>query len=89
MINTKLTAWALGLFTSLSYVICVVYGLITPESIHMHELLEITLPAFKWISIGHFFLGLIESFLWGAYIGLVFPPIYNAIYRRWGVSTSR
>lgn len=84
MLNTKLIAWALSLFTSLSYVICVLYGLVTPESIHMHRFLEIVLPAFEWISAGHFFLGLVESFLWGAYVGLVFPPIYNALYRRWG-----
>jgi hypothetical protein len=84
MLNTKLITWALSLFTSLSYLICVLYGLVTPESVHMHQFLEIVLPAFEWISVGSFFLGLAESFLWGAYIGLVFPPIYNALYRRWG-----
>jgi hypothetical protein len=50
----------------------------------MHQFLEIVLPAFEWISVGSFFLGLAESFLWGVYVGLVFPPIYNALYRRWG-----
>ncbi|MCS3676291.1 hypothetical protein GGP72_000187 [Salinibacter ruber] len=84
MLNTKLITWALSLFTSLSYLLCVLYGLVTPESVHMHQFLEIVLPAFEWISVGHFFLGLAESFLWGAYVGLVFPPIYNALYRRWG-----
>lgn len=82
MLNTKLITWALSLFTSLSYVICVLYGLVTPESLHMHRFLEIVLPAFEWISVGHFFLGLAESFLWGTYVGLVFPPIYNWLYRR-------
>lgn len=85
MLNTKLITWALALFTSASYVICVIYGLVTPESLHMHQFLEIVLPAFSWISLGSFLLGLVESFLWGAYVGLVFPPIYNALYRRWGV----
>ena len=84
MLNTKLITWALGLFTSLSYVVCVIFGLVTPESLHMHQFLEIVLPAFKWVSVGSFLLGLVESFLWGAYIGLVFSPIYNALYRRWG-----
>ena len=36
---------------------------------------------------GGFLLGLIESFLYGAYIGLVFVPIYNFLARRWGVPT--
>jgi hypothetical protein len=35
--------------------------------------------------VGGFFLGLIESFLWGAYVGLVFVPIYNVLYRRWSL----
>ncbi len=82
MLNIKLTAWALGIFTALSFVICVVYGLITPESIHMHQFLEMVLPAFHWISFGSFLLGLAESFLWGVYGGLLFPLIYNALYRR-------
>ena len=86
MLNTKLITWALGLFTSVSYVICVVFGLVTPESVHMHQFLEIVLPAFEWLSFGSFLLGLVESFLWGAYIGLVFPPIYNLLHRRWGPS---
>lgn len=84
MLNTKLIAWALALFTSISYLICVIYGLITPQSIHMHQFLEIVLPAFTWISIGSFILGFVESFLWGVYVGLVFSPIYNALYRRLG-----
>ncbi len=84
MLNTKLITWALGLFTSVSYVACVLFGLLTPNSLHMHEFLEIVLPAFEWISFSSFLLGLVESFLWGAYIGLVFSPIYNALYRRWG-----
>jgi hypothetical protein len=36
MLNTKLTAWALGLFGAISFIVCVVYGLVTPESLHMH-----------------------------------------------------
>jgi hypothetical protein len=82
MMNTKAVTWSLALFTSVSFVLCVIYGLVTPESIHMHRFLEIVLPAFTWISVGSFFLGLAESFLWGAYVGLVFSPIYNAVSRR-------
>jgi hypothetical protein len=35
-----------------------------------------------------FCLGLIESFLWGAYAGLVFVPTYSLLSRRWGVPTA-
>ena len=87
MLNIKVVSWALGLFCALTFVVCVFYGLATPEALHMHALLEQLLPAFKWLTFWGFCLGLIESFLYGAYVGLVFVPIYNFLARRWGVST--
>ena len=36
-----------------------------------------------WISAGALAIGLIESFLWGTYVALVFVPIHNVLYRRW------
>jgi hypothetical protein len=84
MLNLRLTTWAAALFTTLSFLLCVVFGLVTPESVHMHRFLEMVLPAFKWISAGSFLLGLAESFLWGAYLGGGFALIYNGLYRRWG-----
>lgn len=83
MLNIKIVSWSLGLFTAISFVLCVIYGLIVPPSLHMASFLEIVLPAFKWLTFGGFFLGLIESFLYGAYAGLVFVPIYNFFARRW------
>ena len=84
MLNIKIVTWALGTFAAISFIFCVIFGLITPESIHMHQFLEIVLPGFKWISVGGFFLGLIESFAWGVYIGLVYTPVYNFFFKRWG-----
>lgn len=83
MLNIKAITWSLAVFTTVSYILCVIYGLVAPESLHMHQFLEIVLPAFKWLTVGGFFLGLIESFLWGAYIGLVYVPINNFFYKRW------
>ena len=85
MLNIRVVTWAMGLFTAVSFILCVIWGLVTPESLHMHQFLELVLPAFTWLSVGGFVLGLIESFLWGAYVGLVFVPIYNLVYRRWGM----
>lgn len=83
MLNTKLVTWALALFTSTSFIVCVIYGLVTPQSLHMHEFLEQVLPAFKWLTWWGFLLGLVESFLYGAYAGLVYCPTYNWLHRRW------
>ena len=53
--------------------------------LHMHTFLEQVLPAFKWLTWWGFLLGLIESFLYGAYVGLVFCPIFNWLHRHLGV----
>ena len=45
--------------------------------------LEHFLPWFRWLAIGVFLVGLIESFLYGGYGGLVFSVIHNALWRRW------
>jgi uncharacterized protein DUF5676 len=88
MLNIKIASWSLGIFIAISFVLCVIYGLIVPASLHyMARFLEMALPAFKWLTFGGFCLGLIESFLYGAYAGLVFVPIYNFLIRRWGVPT--
>ncbi|HML93285.1 DUF5676 family membrane protein [Methyloceanibacter sp.] len=84
MLNTRLVTWALGLFSSTTFVVCVIYGLVTPQSLRMSEFLEMVLPAFKWLTWWGFCLGLAESFLYGAYAGLVYCPIYNWLHRRWG-----
>jgi hypothetical protein len=84
MLNIKVVSWSLGIFTAISFVLCVIYGLIVPRSLHMPEVLEIVLPGFKWLTVSGFFLGLIESFLYGAYAGLVFVPVHNFLARRWG-----
>lgn len=82
MLDIKVVSLSLGLFTAISFIVCVIYGVVTPQSIHMHEFLEMALPAFKWLTFWGFALGLVESFLFGAYAGLVFVPIYNFLSRR-------
>jgi hypothetical protein len=81
-LNWKVLTWSLGLFSAVTFVLCVVYGLLVPKTFHMVQLLEITLPGFRWLSVGTFILGTVESFLYGAYAGLVFTPIYNFALRR-------
>lgn len=89
MLNFRLITTTTALFTTMSYLLCVAFGMLTPQSVHMHQLLQIVLPAFEWISTGAFFLGLVESFLWGIYIGGGFALIYNALYRRTAVKTTQ
>jgi hypothetical protein len=86
-LNIRVVSWSLGIFLAVSYLLCVLYGLVVPERLHgMKDFLEAMLPAFKWLTFGGFVLGLVESFLYGVYIGVVFVPIYNFINRKWGVT---
>lgn len=83
MLNTKVVTWSLALFATLTYLVCVVYGLIVPETLHMTGFLEQMLPGFRWLTPTGFVIGFVEAFLYGAYAGLVFTPIYNRLWRRW------
>lgn len=75
-LDWKVLGLAAGTFLSLTYVLCILYDLIFPEHA-MFEAWYRLLPGFKWLTWGSFFLGLVESFLYGIYIGLVFAPLYN------------
>lgn len=86
MVNIKLVTWSLALFGVVTFLVCVAYGLIAPEALHMHQALEAVLPGFRWLTFGGFLLGLVESFLYGVYAGLVFGWIYNTLWKRWGAS---
>ncbi|HLE09502.1 MAG TPA: DUF5676 family membrane protein [Thermodesulfobacteriota bacterium] len=84
-LNIKVIAWSAGIFTAITYLLCVLYGLIVPERLHgMVNFLEMVLPAFRWLTLPGFLFGLVESFLYGAYAGVVFAPIYNFINRKCG-----
>ena len=83
-LNIRVLTWSLATFTTFTYLVCVAYGLIVPETLHMVQFLEIVLPGFKWLTVGSFFIGLVESFLYGVYAGLVFTPIYNFYNKKWG-----
>jgi hypothetical protein len=73
---------ALSGFFIVSYTICIIGYLLFPGMPVKHESLAIFLPGFTLLSWHTFFLGLIETFIWGWYIALVFGSIYNFFLRR-------
>jgi hypothetical protein len=83
MLNIKVVTWSLAIWTTFSFVFCVVFGLLTPSTPHMTAFLENILPGFEWLTWRGFFIGLVQSFLYGAYAGLIYVPIYNFLHRTW------
>ena len=83
MLNMKVVTWSLASWTTFSFVFCVAFAMLTPSSLTMHALLLQVLPGFEWFSWRGFLVGLIESFLYGAFAGLVYVPIYNFFHRQW------
>jgi len=52
----------------------------------MTSFLEAVLPGFEWLTPLGFLIGLIESFLYGVYAGIVYVPIHNRSAERWMAS---
>lgn len=82
MLDTKLVTWTLAIWAAVAFVICVIYGLVTPRSLHMTSFLEQILPGFRWLTWPGFAIGLLKSLLYGVFAGVTFCPIYNLLHRR-------
>jgi len=72
------TAVALGLFFDVTFLLCILSALVMPSRLGgMAKLWEAVLPGFTWLTLGSMVLGLIELFLYGVYVALVFVPLFN------------
>jgi hypothetical protein len=67
---------SLGLFLAISYVLCVGYDLLFPGQAMYQSWLRL-LPGFTWLTWKSFLLGLVESFIYGWYVALIFCPLFN------------
>lgn len=75
---------SLSLLLLVSYLLCVVFGLLAPADLRMYEAWAPLLPGFEWLTWSGFLFGLIESYLYGWYIAIVFVPLYRWFSRRSG-----
>jgi hypothetical protein len=69
-------------FFAVSYGICILGYLVFPSVPVQHAALAMFLPGFELVSWRTFFLGLVESLVWGWYIALLFGTLYNFFLRR-------
>ena len=68
---------SLSLLLLISYLLCVAFGLLAPGELRMYEAWAPLLPGFDWLTWSGFLFGLVESYLYGWYIALVFVPLYR------------
>ena len=73
---------AVSLFLVISYLLCVAFGLIAPEHLHMHEAWAPWLPGFEWLTWTGFLIGLVETYAYGWFIAVLFVPLYRYFARR-------
>ena len=67
---------SLGLFLTVTYVLCVGFDLNFPGQAMYQTWLRL-LPGFTWLTWPSFVLGLVESFAYGWYVALIFCPLFN------------
>lgn len=81
--NKELRYWpvaiTLGVFSAVSFAICVAWDAAFPQWA-MRAAWEPLLPGFDWLSVGSFFLGLAESFVYGLWLA-VLVPLFNWVRR--------
>jgi len=72
---------SLGVLLALSYALCVLFGLLFPGATMYQTWLPL-LPGVSWISWPSALLGLVETFIYGWYIAVIFVPTWNFSSRR-------
>jgi hypothetical protein len=81
-LNWRVVTLSFALSAAISFILCVAWGALVPPSVHGTRFLEMTLPGFRWLTLGSFVLGLVETFVIGAYAGLLFTLVHNAVAQR-------
>lgn len=75
-------AWTLATFAAVIFAFDVLLGVLFPDWWMMQKIYEVLMPGFTFISWGTFLLGLLEAFVGGFWVAVLFVPIYNYFARR-------
>ncbi|MFE8072968.1 DUF5676 family membrane protein [Marinobacteraceae bacterium S3BR75-40.1] len=68
---------SLSLLLVISYLLCVGFGLLAPEHLRMYKAWAPLLPGFEWLTWTGFVIGLVEAYLYGWYLAVLFVPLYR------------
>ncbi|MFQ5711711.1 MAG: DUF5676 family membrane protein [Candidatus Geothermarchaeales archaeon] len=81
--SLKSVSLSLGILFSIVYVLCVIWDVLVPQYA-MYGVWAPLLPGFSFLDVFSFFLGLLETFLYGLGIGVLFVGIYNYLSKKTG-----
>lgn len=77
---------SLSAFLAISYLLCILLGVIGGWDWGLHQPWLQFLPGFTWLTWPSFFLGLAESIAYGLYAALLFGGLYNVALARFGTA---
>lgn len=80
-VRIRAVGHATSLFLMLTFVLCVIFDLIFPQYA-MFRAWQDLLPGFRFGDPAGFVIGLVETWLYGWYVALVWVPVYNAVAQR-------
>lgn len=75
-LSIPVVGMSLGLFFVISYLLCIAYGLVVTD-VGMHQMLDMMMPGFVWLTWSGFLAGLAWAFGFGWYAAFIFVPLYN------------
>jgi len=68
---------ALSMFLVVTYLLCILFGLMVPAEMHMYQAWAPLLPGFEWLTWPGFIFGFIGAYVYGWYIAALFVPLYR------------
>ena len=77
-ISLSAVGHATSIFLAVTFTVCVIFDLIFPDHAMYKSWIQL-LPGFQWISWQSYFLGLVETYVYGWYFALIWVPLYNFI----------
>jgi len=77
-ISLLAVGYATSALLAISYTLCIIFDLIFPDYA-MYRSWQVILPGFEWLSWKSFFIGLVETYIYGWYFALIWVPIYNFV----------
>ncbi len=82
--SVKVWGWTFSTFLLVTYLLCIGFGLVAPDQMHMHRAWAPLLPGFEWLTLTGFLGGAVGSFLYGWYAAFLLVPLYNFFSQRAG-----